>query len=506
MKLIQDNPFRAIGVLANATEREIQKNKAKIRAYSKVGKELSFEVDFPVLDKIDRSERKINQAFSNLEQNQSKLSHSIFWFLKTNPFDETAIAYMTQGNVGKALFIWDKVTSNKEVTIKNYSSFNNLGTLQLLSKTKSQIQNGVITKLKLIDSPAFNEFVKLVADETHIVNQVKESELFIDQVLGEIEEQFSDDEILELFQNCNSQTQKYVSLKYSESYINNVENKIELAKRKRREDTGSAYDNGIQLFTETKNNLIKLKSILGTQDLKFKLLADNLAKEVMQCGIDYFKHWKDSRDPSNQAIKLLNYAKSIAISAQVKDRVVDNIEGIEEWKETALIEDDLIFIGQRLESFQNLQSTTGNARALVNICKPKLQNIKNVIGGTDNLYINLSDAVVNNSLGMLIELVNNAQKDIQYNKAKLLALPTIVSSTVPVMNSIGSLDMSAQMKKRYVENKKAINNLNRELQSLQAQLNRTTTSTPATTDDDTNWFQIIGWGIGILFLIRACNG
>lgn len=93
MKLIQNNLFRAVGILANATEREIQKNKAKIRAYTKVGKALAFDVDFPILNSIDRLENRINQAFSNLEQNQSKLNHSIFWFLKTNPFDETAIAY-----------------------------------------------------------------------------------------------------------------------------------------------------------------------------------------------------------------------------------------------------------------------------------------------------------------------------------------------------------------------------------------------------------------------------
>ena len=38
--------------------------------------------------------------------------------------------------------------------------------------------------------------------------------------------------------------------------------------------------------------------MLGASDLKFKMIADNLSKEIMQCGIDYFQAWKDSKDPS----------------------------------------------------------------------------------------------------------------------------------------------------------------------------------------------------------------
>lgn len=505
MNLIQNNPFRAVGILANATEREIQRNKAKIRAYTKVGKALTFDVDFSILDSIDRSESSINQAFSNLEQNQSKLNHSIFWFLKTNPFDETAIAYMTQGNIEKALFIWDKITANKEVTRKNYSSFNNLGTIQLLSKTKRQIQNGIETKLKLIESPAFKEFTQLVADETHVVNQEKQSNLFIDQILEEIKGQFSDNETIELFENCSRNTQKYVSQKYSDTHIHSIENHIELTKRKRREDVGNAYENGVQLFTQSKNNLTQLKSLLGTQDLKYKLLADSLAKEVMQCGIDYFKHWKENRDPSDQSIKLLSYAKSIAVSTQVRDRVKDNIEGIEEWKETALIENDLIFIGNKLEGFQKLRDSIDNADALVKSCKPKLKNIKNIVGGSDELYLQLSSGVANNALGMLIDVVNNAQKGMEYDKSKILSLPRIVSSTLAVTETIGTLDMESQMRRRYNENLSAIRNLSRQLEPIRTSKQQQQQVSTTTNDDDINWFQIIGWGAAALFFIRACN-
>ena len=136
MKLIHKNPYRIAGIFSNATERELQKQKAKIKAFTKVGKEINFDIDFSVLEKVDRTEKTIEKAFSNIEQNQDKVNNSLFWFLKTSPFDETAIAYLINGDGEKAIEIWSKVTVNKEVNSKNFSAFNNIGTLKLLSHSE----------------------------------------------------------------------------------------------------------------------------------------------------------------------------------------------------------------------------------------------------------------------------------------------------------------------------------------------------------------------------------
>ena len=70
MELIQNNPYRIAGILSNSTERELQKQKGKIKAYSKVGKEIKSDYDFHILSKINRTENLIDKAFSNIEQNQ----------------------------------------------------------------------------------------------------------------------------------------------------------------------------------------------------------------------------------------------------------------------------------------------------------------------------------------------------------------------------------------------------------------------------------------------------
>lgn len=120
MKLINKNPFRVAGILANATERELQKQKAKIKAFTKVGKKITSDFDFDILDNIERTEESVNKAFSSIEQNQDKVNYALFWFLNTNRFDSTAIEYLKIGDKTKAVEIWEKITRNRDINSINF--------------------------------------------------------------------------------------------------------------------------------------------------------------------------------------------------------------------------------------------------------------------------------------------------------------------------------------------------------------------------------------------------
>ena len=333
MKLIQDNPYRIAGILSNANARELERQKAKITRYASIGRQVDSELDFPFLGNIDRSESSITKAFSGIEQNQDKVSHSLFWFLKANTFDETAINYLINGDKDKAVEIWDKVTNGKEVTSKNFSCFNNIGTLKLLSDSKDEIKEGLEAKIKLIESSNFADFVHTVADQTYTIDNQKQAEKFVDDVLKQFKGQYSSSDTLKLFSNCNGTTQKYLSQKFTEEPLHNIESQIESTKNKRKTNKSGAYELGLKLFVNCKDDLATLKSLLGTSDLRYKMIADNLAKEVMQCGIDYFKELQDVKDPSEEGLKLLKYAKSIAVGSQTKERIDSNIGGMEEFKE-----------------------------------------------------------------------------------------------------------------------------------------------------------------------------
>lgn len=336
MELIQNNPYRIAGILSNATERELQKQKTKIKAYAKVGKEIKSDYDFNILENITRTEDSLDKAFSNVEQNQDKVNYALFWFLNANPFDNTAFEYLKNGDEEKAVEIWEKVTLKKEVNSKNFSAFNNLGTYKLLSKIQDDIKVGIESKVKLIESDYFENFVHAIVDETFTIDNEKQIEKLVDELLIQFKNQYSSAETLQLFSNCNGSTQKYLSQKFTEGPIHNIENQIESAKKKRKEQKSGAYECGLRLFTNTKEDLSFLKSLLGASDLKYKTIADQLANEIMQCGIDFFNESKENASSENyleSAQKLTKLADSIAVGKLTKDRAKDSLATLADMKD-----------------------------------------------------------------------------------------------------------------------------------------------------------------------------
>ncbi|MEJ4087501.1 hypothetical protein NPQ18_04475 [Galbibacter orientalis] len=183
MEIIKNNPYRIAGILSSTTERELQRQKGRITAHARVGQETESDLDFQFLPVISRKEIDVvNKAFSNIEQNQDKVNYTLFWFLNASPFDNTAIEYLKNGDEDKALEIWEKVTTDKDVNSKNFSAFNNLGTYKLLSIDKSDIKTGIEAKIKLIESEYFESFVHSVADETFTIDNQKQTEKLIDEL------------------------------------------------------------------------------------------------------------------------------------------------------------------------------------------------------------------------------------------------------------------------------------------------------------------------------------
>jgi hypothetical protein len=274
MKSILNNPYRIAGIVANSSEKDILKQKSKIKRFSEVGKEITSEYDFSFLNSIQRTNSIIDKAFSDIEQNQNKVIHSLFWFTNLNTVDNTAIQHLITGNKEKAIEIWDKLTDEKEVTSKNFSAFNNLGTLYLLENSKEEIKQGITAKIKLLASENFKDFVHTVADETFSIDKNKQIEIFIDELLTQFKGKYSTAETMQLFSNCDVITQKYLSKKFTEEPIHKIETQIEQCTKKRSKDKSSAYKFGTGLYSKTKSELTLLKSIVGNTNLQYKMLAD----------------------------------------------------------------------------------------------------------------------------------------------------------------------------------------------------------------------------------------
>jgi uncharacterized tellurite resistance protein B-like protein len=127
----------------------------------------------------------------------------------------------------------------------------------------------------------------------------------------------------------------------AEKLVNEIEAKVVATKNNRRADRIDAYDLGMKLLFQTKEDYERLKKLLGKEDDWFKAVSNSLASELLQCGIDYFKAMKDNSDFSeSNSLELLNSAKEVAASIEVKKRIDDNIEGIHDWVKNQVLRDN----------------------------------------------------------------------------------------------------------------------------------------------------------------------
>ena len=336
MKSINNNPYRIIGILAGATEKELQQRKSKIQAYARINKPIDSELDFSFLPFVERTPTVIEQAFSSIEQAQDRLDHALFWFVNATPMDAMAIDYLKKGDIQKAEEIWERITEGKEITPKNFSAFANLGTLYLRDKNNQRaLQKAMALKTKLIESDSFVHFVHLVADQTLSVDRQRQLNNLITQ-WGTIPAQ----SLVTLFAECSDTIRQQVGKKASQEPIYKIETLLEKGEKKRKEDPKTAYKVGKYLYTNTKEAFVQLKQILGATDLNYKRLSDALAKELIQCSVDYINELQDEVDDEqklfNEGMELLQWAKSLAVNNLTKERVQENIKTLERMKEREL--------------------------------------------------------------------------------------------------------------------------------------------------------------------------
>lgn len=336
MKSINNNPYRIIGILAGATEKELQQRKSKIQAYARINKPIDSELDFSFLPFVERTPTVIEQAFSSIEQAQDRLDHALFWFVNATPMDAMAIDYLKKGDIQKAEEIWERITEGKEITPKNFSAFANLGTLYLTNENDQRaLQKAMELKTKLIESESFVHFVHLVADQTLSVDKQRQLNNLITQ-WGTIPAQ----SLVALFAGCSDTIRQQVGKKASQEPIHKIETLLEKVEKKRREDPEAAYKAGKHLYTNTKDVLIQLKYTLGATDLNYKRLSDAIAKELIQCSVDYINELQDEvadeQKLFNEGMELLQWAKSLAINNLTKERAQENIKTLERMKESEL--------------------------------------------------------------------------------------------------------------------------------------------------------------------------
>lgn len=126
MEIINNNPFRVLGVYSNASAKDVAGHLSKANALANVKKTAEFEEDMlNVLPHFNRDLTTLGDAQTKINLPADKLKYALFWFCNVSPVDDIALGHLRNGNVDKALELFSKQTSYSSLINKGYFFYRN---------------------------------------------------------------------------------------------------------------------------------------------------------------------------------------------------------------------------------------------------------------------------------------------------------------------------------------------------------------------------------------------
>ena len=538
MNILQNNPYRLLGVYSNTSTRERLANHNRMKAFLNVGRSVSFPLDMPqYLSSINRTEASVADAEAKLALPKEQILYAQFWFVKMTPLDDVAFNHLIAGEIVKAEEIWQK--------------------RECLSALQNRIVCALIRKkydLAIMcaevlygNTQYLNQFVSTIIGTGGNFDVSNLAFSFLDILCDEI----GANKLLPFI--TNSLWKEHLEGKAIKPLVDNIQEAINIAQTSKGEGPNARLNAGETLRKETRNAILQLKGFLSTRDLQYQMIADKLGLEILQCGIDYYN---DSEEPNaaHKAMSLQKYAKSIVVGQMAKDRckenvdilqrIIDNLPPSEVYAEDRAIHEEL-------RNYCLLPDKICHAVTLLNNTKPHIQSIKRKLGVSNSYYLKISTQIIGNALSNVIAEVNEAQSTFSVDRndpnaalAAILGITHVKSVLEEAWNAtriMDGFDMETDFKSgRYSENRSILKGVceqlgvststytpssssSRTTQRIQTSTtrpysstsnrtsaNRQTTSTSrsnsSSSSDDTPWGCIAVIAIGIIiFLISTCS-
>ena len=489
MNIIENNPYRIIGLLVGATPREQERQIRRLRQFIEADQRTEDDFSFPSLGNLNRTIDNVNAATSQLNLDSDKMNNALFWFYKGNDItDEPAFDALNEHNHNKSAEIWNKLIETQVVTQRNSSAFQNLSTLYLYRAFVGEtievtfLEHAISMKLKFLESDFLNDFKALATDVTYKTTKKQLQLSFLEQVKFEIDKKtsFASNKLFEILNKQEFSAKEDFLNGFVQKTIEQIEKKIEEAKVKRKANKANAVNIGNTLYEQTAENLRELKSILKTSNLKLSSIYDKVSDEILQCGIDYFLYYKDSSiDPGNPSMDLCRKAKTLAIGNIAKQRCQENTENLKEWidnkpkrerQERILV--DFEQLKHLIDEYEKRSETILNGKQLLSSARPYLSNMKNALGSTDELYLGLSSRIASIAQGVCVSEINKLQEklentfDIATKMVSIIILNEKANEAWDVTATIGTMDLSQDFKARYTQNKNLLSNLRTQLSTI----------------------------------------
>ncbi len=439
MNILQNNPYRLLGVYSNSPTKERLANHNRMKAFLKVGKPVSFPLDIPqYLASINRTDVSVSDAEAKLTLPKDQMLYAQFWFVKMTPLDDVAFNHLIAGEIDTAEEIW------------------------LKRECASSIQNRIVCALIRKDYDCTITCAEILYGNTQYVNQLASAIIgtggnfdattlafsFLDVLCDEI----GASELLPFI--TNGTWKSHIGEKTVKPLVDSIQEAIDVAKQSRGKGADARLDAGETLRENTRNSLLQLKTFLSAKDLQYQMIADKLGLEILQCGIEYYNNSKEP-DAAYKAMSLQKDAKGIVVGQMAKERCKENIDIlqkiIDNLPPSEVFVDDRA-IREELRKYRLLPNEISHAVTLLNNTKPHLQSIKYKLGVSNPYYLKISTRVVDNAQRKVLAEVSEA-----ISVFSALGIANVKSVLTEAWNAIlimDGFDMEADFKNgEYSENR-----------------------------------------------------
>jgi len=473
MNIIENNPYRILGVYTNSPKKDVVANKGKASAFVRVGKAVEFPMDMKgTLPPLTRTIESMNEAEAHLSVGKEQIKYAQFWFIKITPIDDIAFNHLLAGNMNDAKEMWSKQES--------VSSLQNIVVCNL-------IENNISMAVKTAER-LYSKFGDIY------INKIDET--LINYELG-------------------TETQAYISTQTVGPLINKISSEVEKTKKVDHKNSKARIDAARKLVTATKESFTQLKGVLKTNDPQFVMIADKLGLEILQCGIDYFNN-SDEDDRHEVAMKMQKYAQSVVVGKLAKQRCEENVKILQKlidelppreivYEYNSLMELIANFVNppkketaegvtilktpRYLSSLfddvvgPHLPDNSKDIIDFINQIRPLVVSMKEKIGNNESHYIEICSLIGNVAIAKSVESLNKAQEvlnewgekaqravtDIYNSRSRnaishynslLSSFKTMVANTWDALQLIGLMDVSAEFRSnRLNPNKDALKSI-----------------------------------------------
>ena len=367
--LVGKNPYRILGVYANATSKEVQKNLSRIAAFAKVGRSEGFPTDFSAAFRVAsalmrvefesavfeprRDEAAVAAAQAQLHSAGDRLEHLCFWWTCATPADEAAFRKLETGDLMGALAVWNRAHNVSAVV-------NAMTTSWLLADTAT-----VGAKAEELFCTMGDELCALVDPTLRLEPEALIRRFFV--ALTDV-----GCRVETLPQGTHEVWRRLWSEYAAMPYLRAIEKEVAAAA-----SLGNVPAENLQAAKRLKALAVRvlpqLKKIYADDVLAYQVQADKLAEAVLQRAIVFFNE-SGGGEAVYQAMPLQQYALSIAEGEPARQRCRKNVEILQRLLEKMPPKAVLPQVKTLRDEMQRANALGKNAQASLDAAK-KMQSL-----------------------------------------------------------------------------------------------------------------------------------